>query len=184
MLAPWNTPSAREMVRKIHSKLSLRPAESKARVLERDRQTIERATRDLKLDGQKGKSPLWRLSRIVERLNGTHNDSASTSTPMHLAVLYAKLDQLYDRVTDAQSVAEARRIMRSEFFPALAETTAAMMEDIRDDDIRFLAVMEHERVQLAVCRRSCDWTMDEVLAEYNKATWRAELDEIDGVKLA
>jgi hypothetical protein len=29
MLAAWNTPSAREMVRKIHSKLSLRPAESK-----------------------------------------------------------------------------------------------------------------------------------------------------------
>jgi hypothetical protein len=155
-----------------------------ARLLERDRQTIERATRHLKPDGQKGKSPLWRLSRIVERLNGTHNDSASTSAPMHLVVLYAKLDQLYDRVTDAQSVAEARRIMRSEFFPTLAETTAAMIEEIRDDDIRILAVMEHERVQLAVYRRSCDWTMEELLAEYNKATWRAELDDIDGVKLA
>ena len=33
MLAPWNTPSAREMVRKIHSKLSLRPAESKIAVV-------------------------------------------------------------------------------------------------------------------------------------------------------
>jgi hypothetical protein len=105
-----------------------------ARVLERDRQTIERAMRDLKPDGQKGNSPLWRLSRIVERLNGTHNDSASTSAPMHLAVLYAKLDQLYDRVTDAQSVAEARRIMRSEFFPTLSQTTEAMLEAYSGND--------------------------------------------------
>ena len=86
---------------------------------------------------------------------------------MHLATRYAKLDLLYDRVTDAQSVAEARRIMRSEFFPTLAETTSEMFA-IADDD-RFVYVIEHERTQLAVCRKACSWSMDQMMAEYNKA---------------
>ena len=65
--------------------------------------------------------------------------------------------------------------MCSEFFPTLAKTTKEMFA-IADDD-RHIYVMEHERIQLAVCRKSCGWTMDQMMAEYAAATRSADDDD-------
>ena len=50
----------------------------------------------------------------------------------------------------------------------MAKTTKEMFA-IADDD-RHIYVMEHERIQLAVCRKSCGWSMDQMMSEYNAAT--------------
>jgi hypothetical protein len=147
--------------------------------LEKDRQTVRRALRGVAPDGHENGQPRWRLTTILRALDRHLGRSEpSPSVPMHLATLYSELDRLYDKVNATKTVAAAREIMRLEFFPMLVETTRGMFA-IADDD-RFIYVIEHERTQLAVCRKACGWSIDQMMAEYNKATRPAELDEIDG----
>jgi hypothetical protein len=141
-----------------------------ADALERDRQTIKRALRGIPPDGHEGKQPRWRLKTIlnaVDRHTGRNAAPSANELPPHVAALCTRLDGLLTKMLETKSVAEARKIMRSEYFSMLAETTRAMYA-IADSD-RTIYVMEHERLNLAVCRKPCGWSFDEILAEYDKA---------------
>jgi phage terminase Nu1 subunit (DNA packaging protein) len=62
-----------------------------ARLLERDRQTIERATRGLTPDGLERGKPRWRLARIVEALNRNQVGRRGNGDEARLAAERARL---------------------------------------------------------------------------------------------
>ena len=148
-----------------------------AQALERDRQTIERAVRGLTPDGYEGKSPRWRLARIVEALDARNNGATINHD---LERKFAELEALYDGVQKAPTLAERRKRAQA-FFPFLAEVESAMYADAKrcgeDSRLTHLRVAEHTRVNLVTLRHALGWNSDEVFAEFNKADPRVTDDD-------
>jgi hypothetical protein len=146
--------------------------------LEKDRQTVRRVLRSVAPDGHEDGQPRWKLTTILKALDRHlgHTSAPAEAPPMHLAALYVRLDQLYDKVISSKSVAHGRRVMCCEFFPTLYECTQEMMAAYTADH-SLMYTIEHERTQLAVCRKACGWHMDEMMAEYAAATQHADDDE-------
>ena len=146
-----------------------------SRLLERDRQTIERAVRGLTPDTfQKGK-PRWRLARIVERLNerAAHNARSSAAVNYDLERRFAELEQRYDAMRAAPTLDERRALARTSFFPFLAEVESEMYSDARrsgeDPRVTALRVAEHTRLNVFTLRDVLGWTHEQAWAEFMKA---------------
>ena len=102
-----------------------------SRLLERDRQTIERAVRGLAPDGYEGKSPRWQLARIVEALNARHASKSNKSEiDTALQRQLDRLDELDARLRSAPTVQQRRELAR-ELFPILAGVDRLMREDAK-----------------------------------------------------
>jgi len=100
-----------------------------SRLLEKDRQTIERATRSLEPDGYERGKPRWRLARIVHALNaraGRNNGGAGAD----LERRFAELEKRYDAVRTAPTLDERRQLAPA-FFAFLADTEDMMTADAR-----------------------------------------------------
>jgi hypothetical protein len=148
-----------------------------SRLLERDRQTIERATRGLEPDGfEKGK-PRWRLARIVDALNarGGRSNGSAGAVNYTLERRFDQLEERYEAVQAAPTLGE-RRHLAAGFFVFLAETEDAMRADARqsgeDPRLTQLRCAEHTRVYLATLRHALGWNFDEVFAEFMNADRR------------
>jgi hypothetical protein len=145
-----------------------------SRLLERDRQTIERAVRGLTPDTfQKGK-PRWRLARIVERLNERAARNRTSDAMSHnLERRFAELEQRYDAVRAAPTLDERRALARTSFFPFLAEVESEMHADARrsgeDPSVTALRVAEHTRLNVFTLRDVLGWTHEQAWAEFMKA---------------
>ena len=145
-----------------------------SRLLERDRQTIERAVRGLTPDTfQKGK-PRWRLARIVERLNERAARNRTSDAMSHnLERRFAELEQRYDAVRAAPTLDERRALARTSFFPFLAEVESEMYSDARrsgeDPRVTALRVAEHTRLNVFTLRDVLGWTHEQAWAEFMKA---------------
>jgi hypothetical protein len=148
-----------------------------SRLLERDRQTIERAVRGLTPDTFQNGKPRWRLARIVDALNarGGRNYRPSDAVNHDLERRFAELEQRYDAVRTAPTLEERRRLARA-FFAFLAETEDAMYADARrsgeDPRLTSLRVAEHTRLHVATLRHALGWNFDEAWAEFMKADHR------------
>jgi hypothetical protein len=145
-----------------------------ARLLERDRQTIERAVRGLAPDAIERGQPRWRLARIVEALNerAARNNG---ERPQHDPGLQARFDHLdaLDAQVRAAPTLQKRRQMAREFFPVLADTDRAMRDDARrsseNPELTGHRCDRHLQTLLWTLREPCGWTFEEMLAEYNSA---------------
>jgi hypothetical protein len=140
-----------------------------ARVLERDRQTIERAVRGLAPDAYERGKPRWRLARIVEALS-PRNSRASPSADQAVQDRFDQLDALDARVRSAPTLDERRTLVR-ELFVVLRDTERAMRDDARrsGEDARLtgLRCEEHVRVFLATLREPCGWDFERITKEYD-----------------
>jgi hypothetical protein len=154
-----------------------------SRLLERDRQTIERAVRGLAPDAIERGQPRWRLARIVEALTArvARNNG---DRPQHDPALQARFDQLdeLDARVRAAPTLQKRRQMARELFPVLADTDLAMRDDGRRSgehpELTGHRCDRHLQTVLWTLREPCDWTFEEILAEYNSA---AEVGAAQGV---
>jgi hypothetical protein len=141
--------------------------------LERDRQTIERAVRGLTPDGYEGKSPRWRLARIVEILNARHA-AKSGNSQMDPALLarFNQLDALDARLRAAPTLAERHKLAR-ELFVMLRDIDRAMRDDGRRSgehpELTGHRCDRHLQTVLATLREPCGWSFEKILAEYNSA---------------
>jgi hypothetical protein len=85
-----------------------------ATLLERDRQTVDRALRSTPPDGRERGAPRWKMSTIVtamerhSRANGS-NSGTTTDTKPELQALYRKFDLAFDAMS-ALSTLEKRRV--------------------------------------------------------------------------
>jgi len=144
-----------------------------ADLLEKDRQTIKRAVRDLAPDAFENGKPRWKLARIVEALNAqaARNKCASAAVNHDLPRKFAELEAQYDGVQNAPTLAERRKRARA-FFPFLAEVESAMYADAKrhgeDPRMTHLRVAEHTRQHLFTLRQALGWTFDEIWSEFNK----------------
>jgi hypothetical protein len=149
-----------------------------AQVLEKDRQTIERVVRGLVPDGYEGKSPRWRLARIVEALNARKNGANAVNHDLQQK--FAELEAQYNGIQNAPTIAERRSRVRA-FFPFLAEVESAMYADAKrcgeDPRMTHLRVAEHTRLNLFTLRQALDWTCDKIFAEFQKADPRVHDDD-------
>jgi hypothetical protein len=149
-----------------------------AQALEKDRQTIERAVLDLTPDGYEGKSPRWRLARIVDRL--ARNNGADVTASHDLQRKFAELEAQYNGIQNAPTLAERRKRARA-FFPFLAEVESAMYADAKrhgeDPRMTHLRVAEHTRLNLFTLRQALGWTSDKIFAEFLKADPRVHDDD-------
>jgi hypothetical protein len=145
-----------------------------SRLLERDRQTIERAVRGLTPDGFERGQPRWRLARIVEALNARAVPN-NGERPQHDPALQARfdhLDALDAKVRAAPALQKRRQIVR-ELFPVLADTDRAMRDDGRRSgehpELTGHRCDRHLQTVLWTLREPCGWSFEEILAEYNTA---------------
>jgi len=146
-----------------------------SRLLERDRQTIERATRGLKPDAFERGKPRWRLARIVDALHARamRTRGASASVSRELEEQFAQLEACYNAVRTAPTL-DARRKSARAFFTMLADVEDAMHADAKrsgeDPAHTRLRVAEHTRVHLCTLRQALGWTYDKIFEEFLKAT--------------
>ena len=148
-----------------------------SRLLERDRETIQRAVRGLAPDSYEKGKPRWRLARIVEALNppaarGKDNDG---DISRDLQPMFDELDQRYRAVQNAPTLAERRQQARV-FFPFVMEVEGAMYAEAkrRGENLRMaqLRIAEHTRLSVLTLRDALDWNSDEAGAEFLKADRR------------
>jgi len=151
-----------------------------ARALERDRQTIERVTRDLVPDAHQKGQPRWRLARIVEALNAKAARAKPDPDISH--DLQAKFDELeaqHDAIQNAPTLEDRRSLARS-FFRFLAEVESAMRADGKrggeDPRLTGLRCAEHTRLYVATLRHALGWNFDEAWREFMKADPRMRED--------
>jgi hypothetical protein len=144
-----------------------------ARVLERDRQTIERAVRGLTPDGHERGQPRWRLARIVAALS-QRTGRASPPTDQALQDRFARLDALDARVRAAPTLEQRRKLAR-ELFVMLQDIDRAMRDDARRareaPELTGYRCEAHVRTVLATLRDPCGWTFEQILDEFNSATF-------------
>lgn len=142
-----------------------------SRLLERDRQTIERALRGLEPDAHERGQPRWRLARIVEALS-ERNGRSSTSGNGTLQARFDKLDALDARVRSAPTLHQRRKLAR-ELFPVLADVDRLMRDDgRRSGEYRELTghrCDRHMQTMLWTLHEPCGWSFEKILAEYNSA---------------
>jgi hypothetical protein len=165
-----------------------------ASMLDVDRATLLRALKDTPADAGSEPKPLFRVSRAVKALDhhrgkldrrrkSDNGGGAVTVDQQRMFVMFVRLDDLHGKIEGAETVEERRRLMREEFFPLLPATTTAMREDSKQsgEDERYggLRIHEHERMQLVTLRHCCGWNSDEVLHEFNVATWPDYAHEVD-----
>jgi hypothetical protein len=160
-----------------------------AGMLDVDRATLLRALKDTPADAGSERKPLFRVSTAIKALDHHRGkpdrrrkpDNGGGEVTLDLATRFAKLDQLRERVEQAPTIREARRIMRTEFFPTLAETNRAMREHAEmvgeDGRLTGLRVAEHERIQIVTLREPCRWNVEQMLEEFNAVTAPAEIDD-------
>ncbi|SDJ91656.1 hypothetical protein SAMN05216338_107317 [Bradyrhizobium sp. Rc2d] len=154
--------------------IQLVSAYAASRLLERDRQTIERATRGLKPDAFERGKPRWRLARIVDALQARamRTRGASTSVNDDLERQFAELEARYDAVRSAPTL-DARRKMARAFFTLLADVEDAMCADAKrygeDPAHTRLRIAEHTRVHLCTLRQALGWTYDKIFEDFVKA---------------
>ena len=148
-----------------------------SRLLERDRQTIERAVRGLTPDAFERGQPRWRLSRIIEVLNSRY--SKSEKAPPN-AVLCDLLDQLDDADTAMRAVGsleDRRWFAREKLIPLLRQVDAAMRADGKaggePEIATALRVDKHTQLFLAglgsEAAQGCDWPLEHAYREFNGA---------------
>jgi DNA-binding MarR family transcriptional regulator len=149
-------------------------------MLDVDRGVLMRALKSVAREGGSDRKPLFRLSTAVaalERHRGMPDRrlrNVSDSMPSHeLAIMFVRLDDAYQKVITAQTLEERRALARA-FFPVLADVGKAMTISARkvaeDERLTHLRVQEHERVHLATLRNSCEWSLEEIFAEFDRAT--------------
>jgi hypothetical protein len=159
-----------------------------ASMLDVDRQTLVRALKDTPPDAGSERKPLFRVSTAVGAMDHhwgkpdrRRKENGGGAVNYDLARMYLRLDDLRDRVEGAETVEERRRLMREQFFGLLAETTAAMRADSKqngeDERCGGLRIAEHERIQLVTLRHCCEWNSDEMMHQFNLATWPEYADE-------
>ena len=152
-----------------------------SRLLERDRQTIERAVRGLEPDGYQAGKPRWRLARIVDALNAraARNNGTTASVNHDLERKFADLEARYDAVQTAPTLEQRRKLARA-FFSFLAQVEDAMYADAarsgEDRRMTSLRVAEHTRLHVATLRHALGWNFDEAWAEFMKADPRVSDD--------
>jgi hypothetical protein len=144
-----------------------------SRLLERDRQTIERALRGLEPDAHERGQPRWRLARIVDALNARHAaKSGSSKMDPSLQARFNQLDALDARVRAAPTLQDRRKLAR-ELFPLLADTDRAMRDDGRRSgehpELTGYRCDTHVRTVLATLREPCGWSFEKILDEFNSA---------------
>jgi hypothetical protein len=151
---------------------------------------LVRALKDTPPDTGSARKPLFRVSTALAALDHhqgkpdrRRKSDNGGRVNVDLARMYVRLDDLRDKIEGAETVEDRRRLMREEFFPLLAETTAAMKEDSKqsgeDQNYAGLRIEEHLRVQLVTLRHCCGWHSDEVLHEFNVATWPEYAADMD-----
>lgn len=145
-----------------------------SRLLERDRETIQRAVRGLAPDSSEKGKPRWRLARIVEALN-ERVASNSGKRPQHDPALQARFDHLdaLDAQVRAPLTLQKRWQIARELFSVLADTDRAMRDDGRRSgecpELTAHRCDRHVQTVLWTLREPCGWTFEEILAEYNSA---------------
>jgi hypothetical protein len=148
-------------------------AYSAARVLERDRQTIERAVRGLVPDAYEGGQPRWRLTRIIEALAPGRADHAVNG---RLEALFGQLDHADAEMRGLATLAGRRRLARERLLPLLRKVDAAMRADgkARGEPAVDLRIDRHTQFVLAglskAAERGCDWTLEQAYGELNEVT--------------
>jgi hypothetical protein len=151
-----------------------------SRLLERDRQTIERAVRGLTPDAYQNGKPRWRLARIVDALNARAGRNRN-AVDHDLEKQFAELEQCYDAVRAAPTLDERRALARTSLFPFLAQTESAMYADAKqsgeDPRLTSLRVAEHTRLNVWTLRDVLGWNRDEAWSEFMSADPRAHDDD-------
>ena len=150
-------------------------------LLEKDRRTVTKVMQGVAPDAKVNGQARWKLRKFVDALAAHERPAAAGSNGdgghnnFNLQRMFVQLDDLHGKIEDAKTVEKRRQMMREQFFPLLAETTAAMHEDSRrsGEDSRYggLRISEHERVQLMTLRKACGWNAEEVMDEFNAVTW-------------
>lgn len=144
-------------------------------LLEKDRGLIVRALRGVRPDAVEKGAPRYRMAVAVAALerHAAKNNNSGDGISADLQKRFAALDALADKIRNATSVEKRRKLMRSEFFELLFETTTAMHASAKasgeDEHYSMLRIAEHERLQIMTLRQDCAWNADQMLTEYNAA---------------
>jgi hypothetical protein len=152
-----------------------------ARMLEKDRQTIERATRCLEPDGYERGQPRWRLARIVDALSARagRGKGMNAEVDPDLQRKFDDLDERYRDVQNGQTLDERRKRARA-FFVLVAAVETAMYADARrsgeDPRMAQMRAVEHTRLNVLTLREALGWNSDEAWAEFLKADNRVRND--------
>ena len=118
--------------------------------------------------------PRWRLARIVEVFTA-RAAPRNGDRLQHDSALKARFDRLdaLDAQVRAAPTLKKRRQMARELFPVLADTDRAMREDARrsgeNPELTGHRCDRHLQTVLWTLRELCGWTLEEILAEYDRA---------------
>ena len=139
-----------------------------ADMLERDRQTVRRALRQVPPDGYERKQPRWRLKAIIDAVDA-HLGHKPTATSAHstLQALFDEFDS-GSKNLDVLPDLKARRREAHRLIAVLVELDKAMRADARarrEDDLRAsLRCDQHFRLAMRNFEQPCAWTQEQCWA--------------------
>jgi hypothetical protein len=139
-----------------------------ATLLERDRQTIIRALRNVAQDGAENGQPRWKLSTIVAALqrNSTSGTTAATSNPLPECAMF---NQAFAALV-ALPTLPARREAAIKIMPVLNAMVGAVGAAGCDPDAAGARGDLLYQTSLAGFQGPCEWTRDQVWEYLNLDT--------------
>jgi hypothetical protein len=135
-----------------------------AEMLERDRQTIVRALRNVPPDGEEGQQPRWKLATIVtalDRHSRPHNVANASGADPELIAIFRNFDEMCDAMTVLPTLAE-RRAAALKLAPEIAAVDRTSRQRARangvDAELADLRADQLFRLYLRRFEKPCNWT--------------------------